>query len=119
MDQSGARVTITHLGRDLTLVSYEERARQRGVLAKRAVARTGGTGSKPRQDVGRRLLLLMGSRPVGRRRRCRNDHGRREYQRQRRMISAGPEQCRGERGRGRDNRDPAVTAETGEQAAGV
>jgi len=35
------------------------------------------------------------------------------------MISASPEQCGSERDRGRDYRDPAEAAESGEKAAGV
>jgi len=120
VDQSGAGVAITHLGRDLMLVSYKKRSRQRGVLSKRAVDRTRSTGPHERQDVGRRwAVFLMCSRTLGGRRRCRDDDSRREYQRQRGMIGARPEQCCSKRDRGSDNRDPAEATEPGEKAAGV
>jgi hypothetical protein len=64
-------------------------------------------------------LFLKRSRALRRRRRGRDDHRRREHQRQRGMISARPEQCGCERDRGRDYRDPAEATEPGEKAGGV
>jgi hypothetical protein len=102
------------------LISYKESARQRGVLAKRSVDRARGARPHPGQHVGRRLaVFLMRSRTLGGWRRGRDDHGRREHQRQRGMISARPEQCASKRDRGSDDRDPAEATEAGEKAGGV
>jgi hypothetical protein len=119
MNQSGAGVSISHLGRDLMLISYEERARQRGVLAEGPIDRTGSARTHAGQHVGRRLVFLVRSRTLGGRCRGRDDHGRREHQRQRGVISAPTEQRGSESDRSRGNRDPAEAAEPGEKAAGV
>jgi hypothetical protein len=65
------------------------------------------------------VVFLMQRRALWRRRRGRDDHRRREHQRQRGMVSARPEECRSERDRSRDNRDPAEATEPGEKAGSV
>ena len=61
----------------------------------------------------------MHGRTLGRRRRGRDDHGRREHKRQRGMICARAEQPGSERECGPHNRDPAEAAEPGEKATEI
>lgn len=61
----------------------------------------------------------MHSRALGRRRRGRYDHSRREHERERALVGPRPENCGSERDRGSGNRDPSEATEPGEKATEI
>ena len=120
MNESGSGVAIAHLGWDLTLVGDQECARQRSIVPKRAVYRTGGTRSYPRQYVGRRLALVrVSSWTLGRSRRDGKNRSCREYQRECRSLGSSAIKCSYERDRGGDDCDPGKSRKSSEKTANV
>lgn len=120
MDEPGRRVPIPHLSGNLMLVRDQQRSRERRILPECSIDISGGASTNPREDArGRGTLTEMCCPALWRGRRCGDDRGRREQERERRQVVSPPVHRSGDGYRRDSDSDPRISVETREKSGDI